>query len=309
MKQVNILKNGCKPFWFLALLVFSFMPGIAQNDSTKANEEAAVSPTVSFITVQKSDNSIDLKATYKAKIKGTLTKLPGLHIMFYAKTDSADKEVGMGMTDRNGIATINIKADDVAANKDGKLHFKASFDGNKNIEASNEELTIKRARLEMTPVKEDSVLSVKLKLVDLSADSVAETGLNVYVKRMFNPLKLGEGKTDESGEAVVEIPNNLPGDAKGNITLLARVEDNDQYGNLEATAVEPWGVPVSDAITKMPRALWSTSPPLWMLITFIILVTTVWGHYIVIIYELFRLRKEHPAAEPTTSNKKQHLFN
>jgi hypothetical protein len=38
---------------------------------------------------------------------------------------------------------------------------------------------------------------------------------------------------------------------------------------------------------------------MWMLITFIILMTAVWGHYIVIVYELFRLRKEQPAVDAT----------
>jgi hypothetical protein len=49
---------------------------------------------------------------------------------------------------------------------------------------------------------------------------------------MFSALKLGEGKTDEAGEALIEIPNNLPGDAKGNISLLARLDENEVYGNL-----------------------------------------------------------------------------
>jgi len=31
-----------------------------------------------------------------------------------------------------------------------------------------------------------------------------------------------------------------------------------------------------------------------MLVTFIILMGTVWGHYVVIVVQLFRLRKEEP---------------
>ncbi len=95
----------------------------------------------------------------------------------------------------------------------------------------------------------------------------------------------------------MEIANNLPGNAKGEITLLAKVDEDEVYGNLEVSSIEPWGIPVSDIIQKQPRALWSKNPPIWMLVTFIILMTTVWGHYIVIIYELFRLRKEQPKAE------------
>jgi hypothetical protein len=56
-------------------------------------------------------------------------------------------------------------------------------------------------------------------------------------------LKLGEGKTDEAGEASIEIPNNLPGDAKGNITLLAKLDENEVYGNLEAAVTTTMGNP------------------------------------------------------------------
>ena len=158
-------------------------------------------------------------------------------------------------------------------------------------------IVVKRGRLEIVPVKEDSLLTVKVKLFDLSTGTempVDSTTLGVYVKRLFSALKLGEGETDATGETTVEIPNNLPGDAKGNLTLLARLDENETYGNLEASVIQQWGMPISDEIKELPRALWSSHPPIWMLITFIILVTAVWGHYIVIIFELFRLRKEEP---------------
>jgi hypothetical protein len=300
MKQVLFSKHMQRYAGFISLLLFSLIPVISmgQTDTTKADnkEETAVTPQVTFVSIQKSDNTIDLKATFKAKIKGNATKLSGLMITFVYTADSADKEIGGAMTDMSGVGIFNCKADALTADKEGKLHFKVIYAGDKTIEAAEETVAVKRARLIITPVKEDSVLSVKLKLVDLSTGTetpVAATDLGIFVKRIFNPLKIGEGKTDESGEATIEIPNTIPGDAKGNITLLAKLDDNEQYGNLEASVIQPWGKPVSDEIKEMPRALWSTHPPLWMLITFIVLMTAVWGHYIVIVYELFRLRKEH----------------
>jgi hypothetical protein len=158
-------------------------------------------------------------------------------------------------------------------------------------------IVVKRGRLEITPVKEDSLLTVKVKLVDLSSGTempVDSTTLGVYVKRLFSALKLGEGTTDATGETTVEIPNDLPGDAKGNLTLLARLDENETYGNMEASVVQQWGTPVSDEVKELPRALWSSHPPIWMLITFVVLMSTVWGHYLVIIIQLFRLRKEEP---------------
>jgi hypothetical protein len=212
-------------------------------------------------------------------------------------TDSVERPLGFVITDANGKAVFNIKADAVAPDKAGQLHYKAIFAGNKQMDPAEEELTITRARLEITPVKEDSVLTANVKLIDLATGTetpVKETVIGVFVKRQFNPMKVGEGTTDESGEAAIEVPNNLPGDTKGNITLLAKLDENETYGSLEAVSVQKWGIPVSDKIEEQQRSLFSSNPPIWMLVTFIILMTVVWGHYLVIIYELIRLRKEEP---------------
>jgi len=287
-------------FSFLALMISA--PGIlkAQTDSAakpEVKEATTYAPLIAFISVQKSDNSVDLKATVQAKISGTLSKLPGLKIEFSVGSDSTIKKLGEVITDSRGVAIFNCKPEELTTDKEGKLILKASFAGKDSIESAEEVVSVKRARLEITPVKEDSLLSVKVKLIDLSTGTetpVAETDLGVFVKRMYSALKLGEGKTDEAGEALIQIPNNLPGDAHGNITLLAKLDENEVYGNLEAAVTQPWGTPVSDELKALPRALWSTLPPLWMPITFLILMTAVWGHYIVIIFELFRLRKEEP---------------
>ena len=281
---------------FLALLIIS--PGIiiAQTDTSK-KEAATYSPLIEFVSIQKNDNSVDLKTSVKAKINGTLTKLAGLKIEFTIGADSTAKILGEAITDSKGVAIFTCKPDQLTTDKEGKLNFKASFAGKDSIESAEELVSVKRARLEITPVKEDSLLTVKVKLIDLGTGTetaVPETDLGVFVKRMFSSLKLGEGKTDEAGEATIEIPNNLPGDAQGNIILLAKLDENEVYGNLEAAVIQPWGTPVSDELKALPRSLWSTLPPLWMPITFLILMTAVWGHYIVIIYELFRLRKEEP---------------
>ena len=289
-------------FSFLALLIILLMPAKikAQADSTAkpaATKATTYSPLIAFVSVQKNDNSVDLKATVQAKINGTLTKLSGLKIEFTVGSDPAVKKLGEVITDSKGIAMLNCKADQLVLDTGGRLNFKVTFAGKDSIEAAEEVVAVKRARLEITPVKDDSLLTVKLKLIDLSTGAetaVPETDLGVFVKRLFNPLKLGEGKTDVAGEATIEIPKDLPGDAKGNITLIGKLEENDVYGNLEASVVQNWGTPVSDELKELPRALWSSHPPIWMLITFIVLMTAVWGHYIVIIFELFRLRKEEP---------------
>lgn len=284
----------------------------AQTDSSAVKEEPAtveepslISPAIEFSAVQKADNSIDLKAAMKAKVKGQFIKLYKMKLSFFRVQDGTEQELGFVITDGTGKAVLNVKADTLKPDAEGKLNFKVGFAGNKAMEAAEEVLAFKRARLEITPVKEDSLLSVRVRLVDLGSGEevpVKEATVGIFVNRLFLPLKVGEGTTDEAGEATVEFPNNLPGDPKGNLTVLGRLDEHELYGNLEAAVVQPWGVPVSNKIEKQPRALWSTSPPLWMLITFVVLMVTVWGHYIVIVYELFRLRKEEPKTPTQATN-------
>ena len=301
MKARSIPINRLFPFLLLLLMTGSPLLLPAQTDSAAPTEAAApegpelISPSIEFTAVQKADNSIDLKALMKAKVNSQFIRLYKLKLTFFRVTEAGDQELGFVITDGTGKALLNVKADTLQPDAEGKLQFKVVYAGNKSIEAAEELVSFKRAKLSITPVKEDSLLQIQVRLVDLGTGEevpVKETAVGIYVKRSFLPLKVGEGTTDEAGEAVIEFPANLPGDAKGNLTLLGRVDENELYGNLEAVAVQPWGKPVSDEIKEQPRALWSTHPPIWMLVTFIILMATVWGHYFVIIYELFRLRKE-----------------
>jgi len=301
-------KKFVQGLFIAAVLLLIMVPSwsMAQTDSTKKEEPAAteesslISPSLDFMSIQKADNSIDLAASLRAKVKGASIKLRLLKISFLQVTDDVETPLGFVITNGNGKAVLNIKSDSLKAGSDGKLHFKAVFAGNKQMDPADGEVAIKRARLEITPAKEDSLLTVKLKLTDIATGAdipVPETVLGIFVQRSFKPLKIGEGTTDENGEATVEVPGNLPGDAKGNITLLVKLDENEMYGSLETTVAQKWGIPVSDQLKELPRALWSSHPPYWMMATFIILMSTVWGHYLVIIIQLFRLRKEEPAPD------------
>jgi hypothetical protein len=291
----------------ITLLIPSY--SFAQKDSTNTDtakateavveEEASslISPSLDFVTVQKANNTIDLRSEMKTKIKGSFIKLPLLKITYFLVNADSEKELGFVITDKLGKAVFNTKADSLLTDKDGALHFKAVFAGNKQMDPADAEVTIKRARLEITPVKGDSLNVVQVKLIDLATGAekpVPEAVLGIFVQRMFNPLKIGEATTDENGEGSVEIPGNLPGDEKGNIILIAKLDENENYGNLEATVTQKWGIPITDKMESQQRALWSSHPPLWMVITFIILMGAVWGHYIVIVYQLIKLRKEEP---------------
>ncbi len=289
----------------LGLFICTSQFALAQNESTPEKDTSItkevtpvelVSPSIEFLLRQFPD-SIQLTAKTKAKINGTFYNLYAIKIVFSITTDSADIPIGFKITDRKGIATLMISKKEVALNDAGQMQFKASYGGNKSLEPVEETISFKKAFIELTATKADSLQTISVKLQEKGVDvnlPIAEATVGIYVKRSFLPLKIGELTTDADGFGSFEVPSGLPGDDLGNITFIASVEENETYGNIESRSVQKWGVPISTVEKELPRALWSSHPPIWMLVTFIILITLVWGHYIVIVYELFRLRKEEP---------------
>ena len=114
----------------------------------------------------------------------------------------------------------------------------------------------------------------------------------IYVPRMFSLLPVGEAYLDDNGDASVEFPSDLPGDKEGNLEIIAKFEDHPDYGTVEKSANEPWGVPTFYTAPPLHRALWTHMPPTWMIVTLLILLTGVWTHYMYAIISLYLIRRD-----------------
>lgn len=287
-----------------SVLLFGWLMLLGSGEQLFAQEKSSeevetISPNVELIAVQKADSSIELKASVKAKVNGKIRKMHSLKIHFFLITDTSSTEIGAINADNSGAASFTLKPQQVLVSNDGFVKCKAVVKANKNMEEGEAEISFKKALLTVTPSENEGVKTLDVKLVEITKQGdlpVANITIGIYVDRTFKPLKVAEGTTDESGVASIEFPNNLPGNEMGNLIVYAKVDEDENYNNLEASFVgEKWGTSVSKKHQEQPRALWSSHPPLWMLITFIILMLAVWGHYIVIVYELFRLRNEKPS--------------
>ena len=101
--------------------------------------------------------------------------------------------------------------------------------------------------------------------------------------------------TDSTGMVTVEFKrDSLPGDQQGNFVLVAKVEDNDLYGNLLIKKTVPWGVVVKPETGFFnQRTLWTTrfrTPP-WLLVIAYSIVISVWGTLIYLIFQLLKIKK------------------
>jgi hypothetical protein len=312
----NIIKFGSRPL-FAFLLVLWLAPGnslFAQQEpageetsteevdtSGVETEEAAeeeepekLGSRLGLTTTQFPGDTVRLQALLRAKIDDVWQKLGDQKIEFFAIGDEDETPLGEAVTAANGVATLFASANKMQLNADGYLVFAARYAGNEQLDESEEEAYIRKAVLTLTPEKGDSSLVLNVKAVMPSADGdvpVADATIVVMVQRMVGNLKIGEGTTDENGEASISLPLNLPGDDLGNLFLTAMIEDFEECGNIGASTVQPWGIPVSFKPGEIPRNLWSPNPPIWMVITFLVLMTAVWGHYAVIVYKLNQIKK------------------
>ncbi len=296
-RTAGFIKNPALALLLLGSLSVNVLFAQTEEDST-ATEAKEVPQTpvarVSLVCIQAADDSIHLEATVKAKIDGAFRAIKGVDVLFYNMGADSASLLGHAVTNIRGLAMLNTPSAGALPGEEGTVTFSAKTETMPSLEEGEDEISFKKAKLTLTPAEDDSTFEVTALIVagDPESTPLPEMEVGLYVKRFFSFLKVGEGTTDENGEVIITCPDNLPGDAQGNLTIVARVDEHEQYGNLSATVQRAWGKPVSDDAQRMPRALWSHNPPLWMVITFAILMTVVWGHFIVIIYELFRLKHE-----------------
>jgi hypothetical protein len=286
MKQ--LIKKGLVEGMMLVLLVTC--PIVVSGQESTVKE----SPTLDFTYLKKNDGSKLLTATLTIFRNRITYPIVGSEITFFLGADTSTVVIP---TNADGKAYLIVQPGvSLPLDKEGFTQCMAGFGGNDSLEAVETALTVKDAVLKMSLDLVDSVKTVTVWAFQpgTESDSVPLAGeaVSVYVERLFSPLKIGEGTFDEQGRFTCEFPPDLPGEADGTVRIIARVEENVQYANIETEQNYPWGVPSMHGATGSHRALWTEIAPMWMIITLTVLLLGVWGHYIYAIVQLILIKRE-----------------
>ena len=287
-----------KKIKFAVLLSGFFLAGFiqlwAQDNSGSAEPAVTV---LRFTCVSTSDDSIQLKSTVIVKREEGNTNLANAAIQFYVTGKDDDIKLGESKTNFRGEAFLKIPARNSFPRDDQQMiAFKAVYEGNEKYEASEGEFSLKPAKLVVSFYEEDSIRYVKVEGTQLNADGtetpIGEVDVLVSVPKMFSMLKIAEISLDAEGTGTAEFPNDIIGDSLGNLTVVASIEENDLFGNVKGSADNKWGLEKHLISPDRPsRELWTPIAPLWMIITLIIMLAGVWGHYIYAIYQLVMIKK------------------
>ena len=234
-------------------------------------------------------------------------------VTFYLGDIAEGMVIDSLLTDENGEAILKFSEDKkFTVDEERALSIAASYNGNGNYSGADAEITIKDLSLELFLSEINSEKTISIRAYELGNNKemvpVEEASVSFYVPRLFSDQLIGEGKIND-GKCSIKFPENIAGDTIGNISLIARIEDDKYYGNVEREINDfRWGntQPIEEdkslmtiEITIPTRALWHTNAPLWMIVTLIILLTGVWSHYVYVIYQLVKLSRISKKAKVT----------
>jgi len=239
------------------------------------------------------DSLQNLTATLQAKQEGRYLPLQGMEINFKFRQGSTEKPIGTALTNENGKVSIAIPEEVLTTGGDkGIYSFEAMFNGKDKYSKVSTETTMKPLKMEMSFFQKDQDKMVDLKAFEPGKDNqwvpVENLDIQFYVPRTFSLLKVGQSAIT-NGSTSLEFPISIPGNQLGYLTIVAKVEENEIYGNVEVSGTINWGKPLPPVKT-IKRGLGDTDAPLWMVYTLIVLLSLVWFHYMYVIFNVFRIR-------------------
>ncbi|MHA4807877.1 hypothetical protein ACX0G9_07215 [Flavitalea flava] len=137
----------------------------------------------------------------------------------------------------------------------------------------------------------DSMHIVTATVADLSTKAPLKgVEITFYVKRMFGILKIGNGTTDTMGITSAEFPLTMPpSDTLRGLIVLAKVEDNAIINDtsFQIMAVSKTSIPIH---TPVRLGLGSSNAPIWLKITFWLIVAVVWGSFAYTLYLIYLIK-------------------
>ena len=288
-------KNNHHKLLILLLLLMAF-------SKIQAQDSVEVPPTILGLRYFLPENKVPyIIVNTKKKVDRKFIPVTNVTVNVYFNEATANNLIGKITTAVNGEGRIAFPAS-FKNMWDSLTEFKfvAASVPAKGEEVLSADLTIRKAILVIDTLADAEIRTVTAQLKEKRGNewvAVKEIEMKLGIKRSLGNLTVGEAESytsDSTGTASAEFKkDSLPGDAKGNLVLVARVEDNDVYGNLVVEKPVPWGVKVKVEQNFWRRTLWSTGgrAPIWLLSIAFAIVIGVWGTLIYLLMQLLKMKK------------------
>ena len=152
----------------------------------------------------------------------------------------------------------------------------------------------KEAKLTLTFAKVDSQNVCKA-LVTSEDKPVKEVSVKLFVHRLFGLLPIGDAvSTDENGISSFNFPKDIPAESNGKLTVIAKVEDDDNFGSFEIKQDVDWGVIKAISTSENTERSISASrerAPIYFMVTSDLIILGIWGTLIYIVFQVFKIKR------------------
>jgi len=276
---------------FSAIFLLSVSCCFAQT-AEKGNLSIAISYFVSNNQVP------SVKVAVKTKVNGRFQFVGDIPLNLFLNKESAETRIGKVITNDKGIASILIPSSVKKEWASSLKHtFIAKFAGNAKYDTTSATQTASPAKILIDTASGRSIVATVLEKKDTAWTPVKGVDVVLAVKRLGGDLNINETATfatDSTGKASGDFKrDSLPGDASGNITLVAKVVDNDTYGNLSIEKKVPWGKKFTPVSTFNERTLFATrsKAPIWLLFMASSIIIAVWTTLVMLVINIVKIKK------------------
>lgn len=282
------------------ILMTLLLAGIICNaqDST-GSEKKELQVNVSYYQPQ--NNVPYLLVTTKTKVERKFIGVKDLKVNVYLNDETDSNLIQSFQSNATGEERVYIPSSFKEVWKAASsFTFIAVAAANKEFDETKGEAQITKAKIEIDTSRTAETKSVIVNVNQLQNGEwvpAKEVELKIAVKRSLGNLPIGDEETyttDSTGSVTAEFKrDSLLGNAKGNFILIARTEDNENFGNLFVEKNVNWGVPPIINNSFDHRSLWATrnKTPVWLLGLAGSIIAGVWGTLIYLILQLLKIRK------------------
>jgi hypothetical protein len=279
-----------------AIILTGFFCIAAAQDQLQAQEKSEATIELSYY--KKADLTKTAVAIVKVRKDKKFVSAKNVRVNFYVMHDKEQQLLKSVNTDNKGKAVIVLQKD-LPLNEDLSFTIVAKIENDNLYEDAEEQFHYKDANLTINLDQHDTARLATARVTETDKDGkeipVKGAEVKFYVQRLFGIMPAAEENTittDEKGEASFAFPKDVPGDTAGVITVAARMEDNERFGNVENKAATSWGTVLIMERDPFPRALWEPSAPLPLVLIILIIFGGVWCTYFLILFQLRKIKKD-----------------
>ncbi|MES2330321.1 MAG: hypothetical protein V4539_12005 [Bacteroidota bacterium] len=237
----------------------------------------------------------------KSKIGKKFIAVPGISVNVYLGEENEGNLMGTVQTDRFGRGNVAFPVKLLSA-WDTASTFKlvAVSVADKAFASAGTEITTTKSKITIDTSWADGARSIAVTVTTKKGNEwlpAKDVETKIIIQRSVGNLSVGDKETyttDSSGKVSAEFTNKtIPGDADGNIVIIAKTEENELFGSISMERKVKWGAAFMPPDNFNKRTLFATrgKAPLWLLFLAGSIFVSVWCVIIYLVFQIKKMRK------------------